>query len=145
MRRFLPAGLILVVACSDDGSDPNEPVDIQGSWTFTASVSNSELDITCEASGGLSITQSGDQFSGTVSNGEGTCTSPAGPLSFDPSGAIGGGTITDEDQIEFSDDFCTYTGQATGNPATEVQGDASCVFNIGGQDIPMEGTWQLER
>ena len=145
MRRFLPAGLILVAACSDDSSDPNDAVDIQGSWNFSASVSNSELGITCEASGGLSISQAGDQFSGTISNGEGTCALPDGSASFDPSGAIGSGTITDEDQIEFSDDFCTYTGQATGNPATEVQGDASCVFGIGAQDVPMEGTWQLER
>lgn len=144
--RLLPlAGMVLLVACSDS-SDPDgdDPVDIEGTWTWSAEVTNDEFELTCSASGEANIEQSGSQFSGQIVNGTGSCSSPEGPLPFDPNGAIVGGSI-DDDNIEFSDDFCDYTGVATGSPINEVDGDVTCVFPIGDEDVTLEGTWQMQR
>jgi hypothetical protein len=147
MRRLFLLGLVLAVACSDDddGTDPNDIVDIDGDWVFSASASNPELDVSCVLGGSLSIQQSGSEFSGTISDSDGTCTTPEGDFTFDADGPIGSGTIVNEDEVQFDDGFCTYSGQAQGNPADQVEGDAECVFVIAGNEISMDGTWQMDR
>jgi hypothetical protein len=147
MRRLLLLGLVLVVACSDDddGTDPNDIVDIDGDWIFSASASNPELDVSCVLAGSLSIQQNESQFTGTITESEGTCTTPEGDFIFDSDGAIGGGAIVNEDEVQFDDPFCTYSGQAQGNPADQIEGEVACVFSIDGVDVPMEGTWQMDR
>lgn len=144
MRFLLLAGTVLLIACSDDSSGPDEPVEVEGTWTWSAEISNPALELTCTGSGEAIIEQSGTQFSGQIVNGTGSCDGPDGTVPFDPNGAIVGGTI-DGDNVEFSDDFCDYTGVATGNPVSEVDGDVTCLFPDGEEDIEMSWTWEMSR
>lgn len=144
MRLLLLAGIVLFVACDDDSSGPDETVDIEGSWSWTAEVLNAELSLTCEGSGDAVIEQSGSQFSGQITNSTGSCTGPGGEQAFDFNGAIVGGTI-DGDNVEFSDDFCDYSGVATGDPIDDVDGDVTCLFPSGAGNIEMTGTWAMNR
>ena len=47
--RWLLLVLLLVPACGDDSSGPDEVVNIAGSWNWAADVSNTELSLTCVA------------------------------------------------------------------------------------------------
>jgi hypothetical protein len=143
VRLLLLAGMVLLVACGDDSSGPDDGVDIEGTWTWSAEISNVEFELTCDASGDAIIEQSGSQFTGQIVNGTGSCSGPGGSQPFDPNGAIGG--VIDDDNVELSDDFCEYTGVATGNPVTEVDGNVTCVFPTDEEDIQMTGTWQMNR
>lgn len=143
MRHLLLASLILVLACSDS-NNPDGPVDIEGTWTWSAEFGNDEIDLTCTASGGATIEQSGSQFSGQIVNGTGTCTGAGGSGPFDPNGPIVNGTI-DDDNVAFADAFCDYSGVATGDPVDEVDGDMDCVFIIEGESVETTGTWEMAR
>lgn len=144
MRLFLLAGLVLFLGCSDSNDPGDGPVDIEGTWTWSAEFGSDVLELSCSASGGAIVEQSGSQFSGQIVNGSGACSGPGGSLPFDPDGAIVGGTI-DDDNVEFEDASCEYTGIATGDPVDEIDGDMTCVFFIDGEDVEMTGTWQMER
>lgn len=143
MRLFLLAGMVLLVACSDSSGPEGEgPADIEGTWTFEADISDTELTVTCTATGVALIEQSGSQFTGQIMNSTGTCSGPDGDFPFDANGALVGGTI-DDDNVEFDDAACTYTGLATGD---EIDGDVTCLFvDDDGEEITLSGNWQMTR
>ena len=147
MRSLLAVLLLSLVACSDDdssGPDGDDFANIDGSWTWAADVANSELQLSCLAAGSATINQTGDQFNGTITGSSGSCTGPEGTFPFDSDGPIGGGFV-EGNSVSFDDNFCDYTGVATGNPINEVDGEVTCVFPISGQDVTMVGTWEMQR
>ncbi len=88
MRRLLiPAVVLVLVACGGDSSGPG--TNLTGSWLY--SVSNLTTGgLTCASSGTtLSITQTGNTFSGSYSGGTLTCTTASGTTSV----LIGTGTV----------------------------------------------------
>ena len=145
MRLFLLAGIALLVACSDS-SDPgdDDTADIEGSWDWTANISNAELELTCTASGGATIEQSGDEFSGQIQNSDGICSGPQGTFPIDLDGALGSGLVQAR-SVSFEDDACEYTGVATGDPTDEIDGDVTCTFILDDEPAVFEGTWEMTR
>jgi hypothetical protein len=145
MRRLLLAGMVLFTGCGDDSSGPDgETADIEGSWSWSADISNDEVEISCSAVGSALIEQSGEQFSGQITNSTGTCNTPTGSVPFDLNGAIVGGLI-EGNAVSFEDNDCEYSGLASGDPVDEVDGDVTCIFSVEGEDLEFTGTWQMSR
>ena len=146
MRLWLLAGsLVVLAACGGDSTGPsNVTKNLAGVWTWQANVSNSSLQVSCIASANLSVTQTDTQFSGTLYGGGGTCTGPDGSSTFDPNGSISGGTVSGS-VVTYTDGICSYTGTTVGNPVNKVVGEVTCNFPVNGQNIPMNGTWQISR
>ena len=146
LMRLLPlAGLVLLVACSAS-SDPGggEPADIEGSWTWTAGISSTAIELTCTTTGAATIEQSGDHFTGQILDSEGTCSGPDVNIPFDLDGVLGSGVI-DGSAVSFEDDRCKYTGVATGDPVDEIEGDVTCafVFNNNDETVSLNGSWEM--
>ena len=148
MRRWLILllpSVALAAACGSDSSGPNDgPPSLAGVWSLEADVSNGSLQVSCVLTGMVTITQSGNQFSGQASNTSGLCTAPGQSEPFTGDGPLTGGTISGS-QVSYTDGVCTYTGTMSGDPVNRIQGDVSCDFPIQGTDVPMNGTWQLSR
>jgi hypothetical protein len=134
----------LVLACGGDSSGPNTPLSISGVWQLTANISNSSLSTTCVADGQVTISQSGQNFTGQVSGSTEVCSGPGGQASGSVDGSISGGQISGN-SINYSDGTCTYTGTLTGSPPNRAQGNVSCSLPLQGQNFPFSGTWQISR
>ena len=148
LMRLLPlAGIVLLAACSDSNDpDGGEPADIEGSWTWTADLSSTEIELTCTTTGGATIEQSDDRFTGQILDSEGTCSGPEVNIPFDLDGAFGSGVI-EGSAVSFQDDRCEYTGVATGDPVDEIEGDVTCTFafNNNGETVTFDGSWEMTR
>lgn len=145
MRRWWI--LVLSVGCggSDGPSGPSgNTINLDGSWSYSFNVSNSQLQTSCVGSGTLSIDQSGAQFSGS-SQGQTTCTGPSGQVTDQVSGVLTGGTISGSSISFLDDDGCQYTGSVSGNPVNRASGQASCDLAFQGQTYTFTGTWQASR
>jgi hypothetical protein len=141
-KNFLALLVVLSTACGGDSTGPSDSTpSLAGGWNIQANISNSAAALTCIATGDLSLTQQGAQFSGSTTNSTGTCSGPGGTAAFDANGPISGGQISGS-QVSFTDGVCSYTGNATGSPVNLVKGDVSCNFPVQGQNLPMNGTWQ---
>jgi hypothetical protein len=145
MKRIVLAAAMLLAACGgDDSTGPSGAANVAGNWVWQANVSNASFQLSCVATGSLVLQQSGAQFSGQLTNGQGTCTGPGGSAPFDPNGSLTSGTISGS-TLSYSDGICTYSGQMSGSPVNQVQGNVNCTFAIEGQNIPMTGTWHVGR
>ena len=145
MKRILVFATAVLAACGGgDSSGPSGDINVAGTWNYQANISNSGVALSCIATGTLTITQQGSQFSGQATNSTGLCTGPGGSAPFDANGPITGGTVSGN-SITYTDGICTYTGNASGNPINKVAGTVTCNFPIQGQNIPMTGTWQISR
>jgi len=137
--------IAILVACGGDSSTGPGNTNLSGNWLFGANISNGQLSISCTASGNLAITQSGSNFSGTVSGSTETCASPAGSTSGNLDGAIAGGQINGT-SISFNDNGgCIYTGTMSGNPVNRVGGNVTCSIPLQGTNYPFTGSWSVTR
>jgi hypothetical protein len=147
MRHLLTAVVaVFVVACGGDGGStgPSPTVDLNGTWQFQTNTSNSVLEISCQTTGTVVVNHSGNNFTGQVTGGEGTCSSPEGIIEVTPEGSLTGGQISGE-QVSFNDGECVYSGRMSGNPVNRISGNNTCTIAVGGTNYTFTGTWQVSR
>lgn len=135
--------LVLAAACgSDDSLSP--PADIAGLWSYTVDLSNPALQATCNSSGGIDITLSGNTATGNATY-DLTCTSPVLDFQLAGVGPISHGTV-DGVQVKFTDDNgCTYTGTISGSPPDAIAGDVRCNVSTSEGNVRVTGTWAATR
>lgn len=148
MRLALAAaaltGSLVIAGCGGDSTAPSGPVSIGGIWSLSANISNQPLATSCQASGTITVNQSGTSFSGTTT-GTTVCTGPGGTQTGSAAGTVSGGQISGS-SISFIDDSgCNYQGTVSGNPANRVQGSVTCTLAINGTAYQFTGTWQASR
>jgi hypothetical protein len=139
--------LAATAACSGSETGPSL-ANINGSWKLSALVQN-DGDVTCIIGGALSISQSGDHFTGQVSESTVYCvTSTPGDSTNERNvdGAITGGTITHNISMSFSDAGCFYKdGLIVDSSGQQVTGGVICNLSYKGQSYPFSGSWGLAR
>jgi hypothetical protein len=99
--------------------------------------------LSCTAVGTAALTQSGDQFSGTVDQ-VGTCSGPGGTIDNSGTGSITGGQISGSD-LSFQALACQYEGSVSGNPANQLTGTSTCTLAEAGVTYTFTGQWQAGR
>ena len=138
MRARFPVLLLLASACGSSG--PSAPLDIAGTWTFGSSATNATLQVSCNQTGTVTITQNGSQFSGSYASTL-TCTGPGVNTTTTPSGAISSGTVSGR-HVAFNDDAgCQYAGAVAGLPTNVMSGSVDCNIALLGTSYPFSGTW----
>ena len=150
MRAFTCLGFFgatVLTACGGGGDSggPSTPVDIDGTWNYSVTVSNSTVQVSCNTTGTMVINQAGDQATGTYS-GQGECNGPGGSTGQQPvAGNVSGGKINGN-KVSFGDqEGCSYSGTASGTPTNAMGGNASCVVGVQGTNYTFRGTWSASR
>jgi hypothetical protein len=152
MKRILSLLIVagMMAACGDDsggGGSPTEPqvLSIAGTWTFSDNMSNAASGISCTATGTVTISQSGTNFTGSVTATTGVCTDSFGNA-IDNTGtqSLTGGQISGN-SVSFQLPFCQYNGTVSGNPANAMSGTQTCTLDVGGISYQFTGTWQGSR
>ena len=140
------AMIVAVSACSDS-SGPSPYPDIDGTWTYTASMSASVggTTMTCDMTNfRLSIKQSGGTFTGTYSQGSMDCI--ANGQDYSQSGFMGSvvdGNVTEAGAIRF--DFDTADLHQTGTcTETAMSGTANWTIDVG-TVVTFSGSWSATR
>jgi Big-like domain-containing protein len=122
-------------------------LDVSGDWTFSETISDPALALSCTDQSSMTFTQTGTAFTGS-SQQTGTCTLAGTP--FDNSGPF---DITDGQVLKAAISFtepgqppCNYQGTLSGDPPTLASGTVSCVGNVSGLgNVNATGTWQIAR
>ncbi len=128
--------IALLAACGSTGPS----LSLTGSWSYTSSVSNSQLSTSCQSTGTANLSQSGSTFSGSYSAST-TCTGPGGISTATDQGTYGGGQVNGS-AVSFQGGGCSYTGSATSNA---MNGAVSCTVALSGQNYTFSGTWSAQR
>jgi len=151
MRTLSPMVAALLLACKEGGGTLAPVVyDLEGTWTFEETVTDSPNDITCEGQGTLSLTQTGTAFSGTVTE-TGTCTVGSEVTdisgSFPVTGTVTGLVMTMTDNgVEIPCTFNgTLSGSIRGSPPTRLAGAERCTGTVQGVTYDLRGTWEATR
>lgn len=152
MSARTPLALTLVLAlglaawgCSSSTA-PSGPVNIAGNWDFTGSFTNNQISSSCQVSSStVTLTQTGNAFSGAFTGGTENCTISGAKQSFSLVGlTFTGGQISGE-AVSFVDDGgCTYKGTVSGSPTNKMSGTLDCVTALGAADT-LSGNWQASR
>ena len=152
MRAALRPLSILVAAALGAGcgnstggsaTGPGTPLEIAGTWSLTAHITNPTLAASCESQGTAAIGQSGGALSGTANRVD-DCTigashpadTVAAPID---SGAVSGATAS------FRIGTCSYVGSITGTPTDQMGGSTTCVLTFSGTRDTLVGTWHASR
>lgn len=135
--------MLALGACGSDTTGPTTQ-DITGTWLVTATLNNSTLGLTCNEQGTATLTQSGGNVAGSLTNSVATCTGPGGSGSASLDGPIAGGQVSGS-TATFANGECTYTGTISGTPPNKIQGNATCQVSLQGQVVPLTGTWLAVR
>lgn len=118
------------------------PADVAGTWYLTEETTDETLQITCHDTATVTLTQTGETFTGTTEQ-SGTCDTSSGPV--DHSGAFqltdGSAVGTDIAFTEPGDPTCAYTGTVTDFPASNAGGNLTC----SGGGFSFTGDWSLSR
>lgn len=136
------AALGLAACGGSDSTGPSPLPNIAGRWIYDFNLSNAQLQVSCQVSGGLDVLQSGSSFSGTWS-GTLTCTGPDGSYTDATGGAIGG--QISGNRVTFAGGDCLYDGTFSGNPPNRMSGTVGCPVAISGTVYQFTGTWQAGR
>jgi len=146
---FVTSALILAISLSaacggSDSSGPSTPVDISGGWNIFGSISNSTLQVSCNAGGTMVLSQTGGQFSGYGTNTT-TCSGPGGSSTDQDATSYSGGKVSGNQVSFFDDGGCKFTGAATGDPANAMSGNVSCTMALNGTFYKFTGPWNASR
>ncbi len=146
--RGLRAGTAEITATSDSRSAVTTVTvvpNISGRWTLTSLASDPARGLSCEASGTLTLTQSGAMFAGTLAR-TGSCTGPSGVV--DQSGTF---QVTESalslGRLDFlleGQPACAHVG-ALSEPPARAAGEVSCYGDLGGDPVALRGTWEMLR
>ena len=145
-RILALVALSAVVSCGGGGSTGPSLPSVDGDWHLTALVRNNGP-VSCFIDGALTISQSGDHFTGQVSGSTRYCltTTPGDSTDEgDVDGSITGGTITHNVTLSFSEGGCFFKDGLIVD-AQPVNGGAICNLSYQGQSYPFDGTFQLSR
>jgi hypothetical protein len=146
--RTLVGTLLVVWACgggdSGGSATPTGTANLAGGWIWQSNGSNSELGVTCVASGQLTLTQADNQVSGVLANSAASCLASGHSYQFDPGGDFTNGVVSGN-TFTYNDPVCQFTGTASGSPPNKVEGPASCNLDYLGVQIPLTGTWEMHR
>jgi hypothetical protein len=139
---------VAALACGGGGGgggpvDPDNPLNIGGTYSFSETQTDSEHDISCNNAGTLVLNQTGTNFNGTFAQ-QGICTGPGGSVDNSGQGPITGGRISGR-SISFEAPFCEYDGQASGDPVNRLSGSLDCAIVDAGETFNFAGTWQASR
>ncbi len=148
-KLWLGAGLALflgtLAACgsSDTTAPINNTSRVNGNWKFQELLNGATIGLTCADSAAISLTQSGQTFTGTYAQ-TGVCSQGGQTGANNGNGPITNGTVKG-DSVAFNEDTCLYTGTMTGNPASRMSGTVDCPDNSTGTLIDINGTWVMTR
>ncbi len=140
----LAAFAVLLAACGGSSTGPSMPASIGGTWSYSANISNTQLQTSCQATGTVTINQSGSQFSGS-NTGNSVCTGPGGTSAGPAGGTISGGQVTGNSLTFVDDQGCSYSGAASGSPTNRMSGQVTCPLSVGGTTYQFTGTWTASR
>lgn len=152
-RLVAPAVLVLAAACA--GSDQTGPqaLSLNGTWRQSGDLREVATGDRHINLGRFSLAQSGDDFSGTGSQGiDAYCTTSSaarytGPLAdstlFQVAGRLTGRTVTfaRADQIA----SCEYTGSFVDGRTNRITGTATCSYTKDNVLHTFAGQWQADR
>jgi hypothetical protein len=131
------------------GATDNSPnFSLSGSWRQSGQFTDAASGDTHIPLGSYQLTQVGESFSGTGSQG-GVCTSQAhgnytGPLSDNHQFPVSEGVVHAM-QVSFKTDICTYQGSfEIGNP-NRITGTGTCSYTRNNIGYTFTGTWQADR
>lgn len=123
-------------------------LDIGGRWTFSETLSDPAIALTCSNTATFAITQTGVTFSGTADQ-TGECLEQGEPIDNSGTFEIVQGSIhsTTIRFLQPGDVECAYQGTLVGNPPTSASGTVTCTGLLGlfGPAINATGTWQMTR
>jgi hypothetical protein len=136
--------LILAACRAGDASGPSTP-NIDGNWQLNALVRNADF-VPCVISGAISISQSGQNFTGQLSGSTVICYPPQGDSTNNGTvdGPLTGGKISNNVSMSFSNSGCYYRDGLI-SPATHVFGGVICNLSYQGHSQPFDGTFDLDR
>jgi hypothetical protein len=146
-------------------SDAREATNLTGSWTWQETVESAippfivemigqgivpegEITyLTCKGGGEITLTQTGDTFAGTATQG-GTCMTAGGqgpfwPPSFPPLLEVTNGVISGRD-ISWRFNNCAYTAKVVGG-GDKVVGQSACDIPLPSPYFLRTPTWQARR
>jgi hypothetical protein len=132
--------LVGLMGCDNDpGPDEPGPVSLVGSWTWSMTAGNQDMQ--CDAEGRVVITQSSDELSGEFQAGSSVqCEGIAPPEQFPT--AVTDGVVT-ETLVEYVVGPCIFRGTADGNPVQRVAGPVTCNLGSATDPILLQGTWVM--
>ncbi len=145
MSKFwLGAGVAVVLAalaaCGSSDSTAPKTTGVNGNWTFQELLSAASVGLTCADSATITLTQSGQTFTGTYAQ-TGVCSQGGQTGPNDGNGAVTNGVVKG-DSVSFTEDgTCLYTGTVTGSPATRMGGNVLCPDTVAN----VTGTWVMTR
>ncbi len=140
---FVAAAALGACSKSDATGPTTTNTGVNGNWTFQELLSNAGIGLTCADSATITLTQSGQTFTGTYAQ-TGVCSQGGQQGANDGNGNVTNGVIKG-DSIAFNEDNCLYTGTTTGNPATRMGGNVDCPDTSTGQLIDITGNWSMSR
>lgn len=144
MRVFPPCvSAVLVAAACQAGTEANT-VDVSGRWAWTEMLVDRVHGFSCADTGIYDISQTGDRFIGTYGQ-SGVCSTPSGPVNNADSGTVDAGRIIGNTFRFMITASCEYDGAATGMPAAELAGHATCVLQDGSRRLTLTGAWRATR
>ena len=133
---------IFAAACGGDKA--TAPVTLAGNWLFADQTSNAQVGITCKTNAGLTITQTGETFTASLSGGSQACTGQGGTNLVSVTGVVfEGGHITGS-TLTFSSGTCVFSGTISGT-SNEVNGDETCIITTTGGSFTFDGHWLAAR
>ena len=131
--------LLVFVACAGSGSTgPGGSANVAGDWSFSVNLTD------CVATATISLTQSGENFSGSASGTE-SCppfgdAAIAGPIT---GGVVAGTAVSFDGALPFDNAGCVYQGTASGSPPNHMTGAATCFDSSA--NATSTGAWQASR
>ncbi len=134
---------IVLAACSGSDSTGPSSTGVSGNWKFQELLSASGIGLTCADSAAITLTQTGQTFTGTY-NQTGVCSANGQSGPNDGTGNITNGRVSG-DSVVFNEDNCAYTGTFKGSPATSMTGTVSCPDSSTGTLLNIGGTWVMNR
>jgi len=141
MRPFFVTVIALMsgAACGNEPTAPQgAPGAVEGAWTFSAELINSDRNLVCEHYGTINVAQSGSTLSGTVRQTL-ECVGPSDTV-FN-TGTVAFTGSTGSSAIRWSFAGCDYRGDLFHAPIDSAAGDVTCDVRIRALRIPVFGQW----